>query len=338
MNHPNVYVAALSGVLSLFIASTSSVKAAVDYELQELLASVATPMAMNNKGQLVGRGYLDHSTGQWIDQAWVYSPIDGLRDLGIQAAWNSIAVGINDKGSVIGRRWPDEQTAGFLYRRGQIENLPYPQGTSWAKALAISPDGEVIEAVSGNSGQVMARRSGGQVTVSNLNIGNVQSGPCGEGAGVAVNRSGQVATTVSWYASRIEPDNTRTDLGAGYASRADAINRRGDVAGINERRSAFLYTGGTLTWLPKPAWASNGFSVWAMNDRQQIVGGANSTAPCQAFVWSPKKGLINLNTTAGVQASGLHLEYAFGIDEDGRIAAQGTNAAGEPRLVMLTPR
>lgn len=322
--------------LSLAAIAVTTHAAQRDYVVQDL-GGVTTPMAMNNLGQMVGNGYLDAVSGQWVDQAWVASPTTGLQNLGLPGA---TAVGINDHGAIVGRIWPDNGRAGFVMQDGSTKFLPYPDNALTARVNAISPTNQIVGMTADPKagGNDLTRYVKRRPTVSDVLIGNVNSGACSEGEGVAVNAAGQVAATVTWEAARIEADNTYTRLGAGYASRADAINRHGDVAGIDATHSAFVYADGVLTWLPEPAWASNGFSVRAMNDKRQVVGGASNGAGCNAFVWSAAGGLTNLNKTAGVMASGLHLEYAFGIDKTGRIAAQGTNAAGQSRLVFLTPR
>lgn len=308
-----------------------------DYIVQDLGISVKMPMAMNNLGQMVGNGYFDAASGQWVDQAWVVSPTTGLKNLGLPTA---TAVGINDQGAIVGRIWPDNGKAGFVIQNGITKYLPYPDNALTAQINAISPTNQIVGMTADPKagGNDLTRYVKRRPTVSKVLIGNVNSGACTDGEGVAINAAGQVAATVTWEAARIEADNTYTWFGAGYASRADAINRHGDVAGIDFHSSAFVYADGALTWLPKPDWASNGFSVRAMNDKRQVVGGGSNGGECNAFVWSASGGLTNLNKTPGVIASGLHLEYAFGIDKTGQIAAQATNAAGQSRLVFLTPR
>src|SRR4051794_1969174 len=75
-----------------------------------------------------------------------------------------------------------------------------------------------------------------------------------------------------------EPEYQITDLSAlagGPVTFANAINNRGDVAGITGTSGnfrAFLYSGGTLTFLPTPAETTGSVAANGLNDTGQIVG------------------------------------------------------------------
>lgn len=142
-----------------------------------------------------------------MDQAWVVLPTTDLTDLGLQAEWHSTAVGINDHGTIVGRIWPDNGTAGFVIQNGVTKFLPFPVGASSGSLNAIGPTGQIIGMTSAPDGNALTRYVKRRPTVSTVLIGNVNSGACPDGEGVAINAAGQVAATVMWEAARIEADN-----------------------------------------------------------------------------------------------------------------------------------
>lgn len=145
-----------------------------------------------------------------------------------------------------------------------------------------------------------------------------------------------------------ETDNTQLHLISTAGSRATATNDNGQVLGTrivgtdyygNGRLSGFLYSGGTVTELPR---VSNGFATGAdINAQGQIVGNVGTfnsfagIATSAASLFRSDLSSIDLNTLID-PSLGYTITSASKINDKGQILAQATKD-GKTVWVLLNP-
>ena len=145
-----------------------------------------------------------------------------------------------------------------------------------------------------------------------------------------------------WSKGKITDLFTVGNLGGGFGS-AFFVNERGHVLGTSslpgdEAVHAVLWRNDEFTDLHTLSTYDCSYPG-GINSQDQIVGYsfpcANVTA-AHAFIWENGE-MVDLNTLIS-NTTGIRLQYAIGINEDGEIAAQGTlTATGATRAVLLVP-
>ncbi len=70
-----------------------------------------------------------------------------------------------------------------------------------------------------------------------------------------------------------------------------------------------------------------------INNLRQVIG--YCAYPFLAFIWSPEKGMQNLNDLIPAN-SGWQLQFATGINDRGQITGQGV-IGGQSHAFLLTP-
>jgi probable HAF family extracellular repeat protein len=141
--------------------------------------------------------------------------------------------------------------------------------------------------------------------------------------------------------------NTVTDLGVipgTEESGASAINELGQIVGSSDRVDpetyevtsyAFLYENGVLTALPVPS--TEGYAS-DINDKGVIVGtmrAGGGISPWHAFIYAD--GVVTDLNTRILSGSGLHLLYAYGINNAGQIVGVAYDSRASYHAFLLTP-
>jgi probable HAF family extracellular repeat protein len=128
-----------------------------------------------------------------------------------------------------------------------------------------------------------------------------------------------------------------TDLGTllgGTISQGYGINASGQVTGWADTGGvlhAFLYSGGTMTDLDPQGTLSQGLAI---NASGQVVG--NFLSGTRAFLYSPGKGMIDLNELLPSGSSWQFLSNALSINDSGQITGYG-QINGETHAFLLAP-
>lgn len=304
---------------------------------------------LNDAGQVVGAGFIrDVGTPEApaeIYHAFIWSRASGIRDLGtLGGDGSSNANAINNLGQVVGNAYaPDGRFHAFFWSpRGGMRDLGLfgSRPDSASVATAINDAGEVVGAATLNNGNYHAFLWTRQKGLHDLGtLGGTTSTALGiteDGlvAGVSTVR-GDAATHAFAWTRR----SGMRDIGP--AGRSDAIveeiTSKGHVVGFllpdSGGRRPFSWTResgmrslGTLGG--SDALARGG------NNRREVVGGSFTAGDLdfQAFLWTPKDGMVNLNTRLRNAPAGLVLRIASEISDDGYILAD-SNAG----LVLLVP-
>jgi probable HAF family extracellular repeat protein len=103
--------------------------------------SLAEARGINNAGQVVGK-----SCGSQC-RAFLYTPGQGMQDLGNLGGLNSTALGINNSGQVVGWSYTagNVQQHPFLWtQQGGMQDLGMLPGADIGSAIAINDSGEVV--------------------------------------------------------------------------------------------------------------------------------------------------------------------------------------------------
>lgn len=257
--------------------------------------------AINGPGHVVGwTGDLDNCSLSisLVRQAQLWQGAKGTA----LAEIDSEAVGINDRGDVIGNR---EGATAFLVRQGRLTDLGSLSPAESSYAVAINERAQVVgySRTASYARRAFLWEKGRMRSLGTL--GGMESWVAAESRRGdfnfatfypdAINERGQVVGTSMtrsgdahgflWAKGRIR------DLGTlgGKTSRAIAVNERGLVVGTSRLRSgnehAFVWQAGTLIDLGtlggKTSYAA------AINDRDQIVGAAETRAgKLHAVLWT----------------------------------------------------
>ena len=190
---------------------------------------------------------------------------------------------MNDAGTVVGARAEGGSTRAFVYASGVLTELGEP-GTR-SEATAVNARGQVV---GGANGRAFLYESGvlndlgtlgGNMSVARA----INSG--GEIVGQAANEFGQPTPFIHRGTMQALP-------GPSYSS-AVAISASGKVAGSGEGVYGYVIAGGAVTRLSElPAVVAKGWrklEPTAMNDRGWIVGTAeNASGDLRAFLLVPR--------------------------------------------------
>lgn len=304
---------------------------------------------LNDAGQVVGAGFIrDAGTPEApgeIYHAFLWSRARGIRDLGtVGGDGTSRANAINNLGQVVGDAYaPDGRFHAFLWsaREGMRDlGLLGSRRDSASAASGINEAGEVTGAATLNNGNyhafVWTRQKGlqdlgtlGGTTSSALDIADN-----GLVAGESTIR-GDVARHAFAWTRR----SGMRDIGP--AGRNDAfvqeLSSNGHLSGFvllnsGDRRPFSWTREGGLRILGtlggSDALAQGG------NNRREVVGGSFTTGDLDfhGFLWTPRSGMVDLNTRLRNAPAGLVVRNAYAISDDGYIFAD-SNAG----VVLLVP-
>lgn len=284
--------------------------------------------AVNNAGEAVGFSTTltpdDNSMILRLGLPYAYQTRafrwkDGqIEDLGTLGGRDAMALGINERGQIIGNSYvnseisaacslpgaPSLTTGAFLWERGRMMNLG---------------------SLGGSCTQVSAINSGGQVVGSSFLAGD------------------QVLHPFLWEGGHL------VDLGTsgGNFGSAEFINEAGDIAGLqtvpgnDQIVHATVWSHGEIIDLGAPG-ADQCSQLFGINARRQVVG--NTSSDCnfgdelslRAFIWQPGHAMVDLNTLISPRL-GIQLRNVATINDRGEMAAVGAFANGERRPVILVP-
>jgi probable HAF family extracellular repeat protein len=296
----------------------------------------AHAQALNDHGHVVG--YSLHHAFVWRDGV--------MSDLGTLGGTQSLGLGINTLGDVVGR----SNTSGasghhaVLWTNGTALDLT--PGAGSATANGINDSREVVGTIDNWVG--FRWRNGVITTLGHLGGGGSLA--------AAINESGQVVgASYTTHVTALGPmahgflweNGLMTDLGllpGDEDSWASDINAAGHIVGSSGRTDpetyetayrSFLYADGAMTALPVPSvehYAS------AINDSGAVVGtmrAGGGFSRWHAYIY--RDGVAtNLNQLIPA-GSGLHLSFAYGINNAGQIAGVAVDSRGSYHAYLLTP-
>jgi probable HAF family extracellular repeat protein len=240
-----------------------------------------------------------------------------IKDLGTLGGSDAMALGINERGQIIGNSYTNFEpspacsfpgfasltTGGFLWEEGHMVNLGSLGGTCTG--------------------------------VSAINN-------CGQVVGTSFLEGDQVFHPFLWQHGRL------TDLGTrgGASGAAGTLNDAGDVVGWQATPEddnvihATLWSHGQITDLGALALGECSVPFW-INSRKQVVGVLSRDCRFQdpnlrAFLWEPGGPMVDLNALIS-HRSGVELRNAVTMNDRGEIAAVGWFPDDTHRPVLLIP-
>jgi probable HAF family extracellular repeat protein len=273
-----------------------------------------------------------------LQRAYLRS-FDMWAPLGSLTGGSTTALGINDSARVVGTTNTADGSHAFVFKDGTMTDLGR-MGGSASTATAINTAGLVVGFVRRDTDRAWLYN--GEVTTDLGTLGGSTS------RALAINDAGAVvgASTLAsgnehaFLYSRGTMKDLGT-LGGSSASKATAINSRGQVAGeslVNVLPSgstthAFLYSNAAMADLGTLGGAYS--SARAINAAGQVVGVSTTASGEQrAFLFS-QGVMVDLNSLVDL-ASGWVITSVGGINDAGQIAALACNA-GTCNVVLLTP-
>ncbi len=319
--------------LCLVIANGVPLASAQSYSytsLGTLGGSSSWAYDINNNGQVAGRSSITGDTAVHAT-LWESGAVTDLGALG--GSSNSIAFGINDAGSVVGRSIGSAGFVATLWSGGVITDLGLGNNST---ANAINNSGQVAATRLGpGTGQAVSWSAGSAVDrfqTSFLRPGINDAGQMvGESANRAVFSSGGTVTALAAVPGSV-------------FSYAMAINNTGQIVGdsvfcgaCNDR--ATLWQDGVAVDLGTLGGTDSVASD--INDAGQIVGHSkNASGDYRAVLWNTAGTIVDLNSflDAATVDAGWVLYEANAINRDGWIVGGAINTLSMmSSAFLLTP-
>jgi probable HAF family extracellular repeat protein len=253
-------------------------------------------------------------TGQSGEEAFLYTPQNGMQPLGFLSA-GTLSAGscVNNHGVVVG-------TSGTV---GSIYLNPF----LWTASGGMIDLNSTITNMPSGWTPSAARLINNNGVIAGIGYPNIATSP----------PSGIEHAFVLNAGTLTEIPNPAAPNGRGI--QPEGLNESGEVVGLyfdsDGGEHGFVYTAalGTREILGLGGSQTVAFSV---NDYNQIVGGTTLLdGSYRAYLYTDTSGLIDLNSLAPI--NGWTLEAATGINDSGQIVAQGFNAQGASHAFLLTP-
>jgi probable HAF family extracellular repeat protein len=271
------------------------------------------------------------------------------------AKLNLFATGITNQNYVVGYTKFFEA---HIFNRTQGFNLPPLSGGTSDIVNGLNSSGVAVGSSNDATGQynlpVMWRHvPGGPITfplqlpllpggssgfATGINSGGQIIGRCETGK--KTSQGGAIFHAVEWNPDGSGNYGAPTDLDAleGDISSAVSINAGGGIVGTvvtaAGEQHAFVYQNGKMTNLVVPSVAAGSFAT-AINNSGVIVGGYfKQDLTSKALIWSGGTA-TDLNTFLPAN-SGLTLDFATGLNNNGDIMVQGTQG-GKKVYIHLAP-
>jgi probable HAF family extracellular repeat protein len=258
------------------------------------------------------------------------------------------------------------QARAFLWKEGKLQDLGTLGGND-AAAFAINGSGLIYgisytdTAANDSTGlpttHAFLWKNGSMRDLGTLGGSLVTSGSLSYGPwGQVLNERGQAIGTSmlagdeSWHAFLWE-SGKMIDLGTlgGESSEPLAINEHGWIVGRSDYSPNSPHHHAVL-WFNGPGKKDLGVvapcynsTATAVNSNGDVVGGLggctddpNDLAFFSAFVWRPGGRMVDLNNLV-IPGSGMHVEFATGINDRGEIAANAYLPTGEIHGMLLVP-
>jgi len=290
------------------------------------LASVAN--AVNNRGEVAGgasNGVADDPFSMLNSDNWIFGAfpnnthshafvwIDGLLfDLGTLGGPDSMAIFNNDRGQVVGISYLDDvpvpalggfpAIATFFWQGGEMKNIG-GLGGHWTRPAALNAGGEIV--------------------------------------GTSLLEGDQVTRSYIWRRGSMKDMG---DLG-GKNVYVHTINDQGIAAGYSDIPEGtpvfghpFLWKHGHMTDLGAPKAGFNCAAGGSVNIHAQVVGsaGCNADGLGYPFLWEKSNPIVDLNSLV-VPGSGLSVQDAISINDQGEIACIAIKPNGDTRACLLVP-
>lgn len=286
--------------------------------------------ALNDSGQVVGQSSLSNES--WpLYRGFVYS--DGLMsDVGTPDKKSSDAVGINNRGEVVGKYYygEDNRSQAFHYSNGVMVSLGSLGGPD-SSATGINEEGRVVGWATTSDHRTQAFIYGDGAMVSFGAFGGPYT------AATAINDKGQVVgvgTTAGNALSHafLYEDGMITDLGTLGGKHGDAtgINNNGQIVGASsldetDYRHAFLYQDGRMIDLGTLGGRES--YAFAINEKGYVVGGSDTASGLRrGFIY--RNGLLQDLNDLIDPLSDWTIIGASDINEEGSITALGVRQFG----------
>lgn len=326
----------------LMVLLLAPIVAGQTYNIRDLgtfpAGSVSQGNAINQCGQVVGYARFANFNAH----GFLWTVRSGLKDLGsIPPESNfSAAQSINSWGDIAG--YSTVGTLGnehaVLWTHGRLEDLGTLAGGTLAEAMGINDERVVVGFSNSFTSQPHAflwSEATGMVDLGTLPGGYYSQA-------LAINQQGDIAgysnaADNNWYAY-LRPRNGEMRalpfLPGGNSASGNAINDLGELAGGSSSNTSstdpVVWINGSvedLGVLPNQGWGS----AFGINNRRQVIGWSGFLA----FIWSPEKGMQNLNDLIPAN-SGWQLQLPTGINDAGQITGQGL-INGQMHAFLLTP-
>jgi probable HAF family extracellular repeat protein len=241
-----------------------------------------------------------------------------ITDLGsLSGSTYSYATSINNVGQVVFNAGLGTTNGspgrGFLYSNGQLLEISPPPGNTDISVTDIN-----------NVGQVLANSFNANVPFPDVtpliySDGTAQSLGIEDGIAFAINDSGQAVGAAEGIF--LYSNGTVIKLGRDAAY---GINNAGQIVGVLNTNSAFLYDNGAITNLGTLP-GDNYSSAEDINDLGQVVGysGPSGISDTTAFLYSSTTGMISLGRLFSTDSYSV----ALGINNEGQVVGwSGTNS------------
>jgi probable HAF family extracellular repeat protein len=309
--------------LSALIASpcVATAQLAIEIELPSATDSAVQPEDLNNAGVAVGCIY-DAASRR---QAFRWERSTGTVLLSIPGAASSCALAVNDAGQIVGQADGDSGSFAFLWEDGRVTDL----GAGYAPF--INAAGIVAGEIPGAPDAWMWSASGGRVALA---YGGRAVSPAGiDAVGRVVANTFDVPPPyyAGFFGAPVVYElqggvavPTPLDVSAASA-RANAMNARGDVAGIANigLELAVIWTGSTMTSLGTLGGASSSVSAYrgTLNDAGEITGSSGTVdGLSHAFLWRDgymiDLGTFGASFSDGVAVNNLGQVAGFALTTD----------------------
>lgn len=289
------------------------------------------------------------------------------------------AVALNDRGEVTGTlvRYNVDNRAFFWDGTGPARLLPVESGhgvgvNNRGEVVGISNDGPFVWSASAGVRILQTAPGSGEIQPFDINDAGTVAGiaygdpPGGNPQAFRLYPDGRLETTrgtrfAGWTADAInaggavigtyfsgppggavwEPDGTFRLLPG--ASRATAINDRGEVAGNwygegDSGGTALWRADGTLVKIPPMPGADVATqNPYGINNDGVVVGYLNhSNHADDAFIWTEADGIHDLQALLDESGAGWDLHFAVDVNESGQIVGRGSYQ-GRIQGFLLTP-
>ena len=344
-------VGVVLAVVFLFTLSNAGTRAAAPTygitDLGTLGGAVAFAYDVNDAAQVVG-----YSTTSFRTHAFLWQN-GQMTNLGSLTGNVSAAYAVNALGTAVGNSpVSNGNPRAAMWRDGRIIDLTPDLAayeSSWASSINDAGkwvgSAQVLElppwhgfVADGFARTPIGHLGGGSSFPNDINnAGQV----VGSSYTRIVNDVEQFAHAFLWQ------NGVLTDLGVlpdDSQSAAAAINNFGIIVGSSSRTNtatfqethrAFIHANGSMTAIPVPSVNAQASDI---NDSGVVVGTMQASGGLSSnHAWVYQDGVVtNLNSLV-VPGSGLHIAFAYAINNVGQIAGVAVDAQGFSHAVLLTP-
>jgi probable HAF family extracellular repeat protein len=329
-------------VTILVLVSFASAQSYSVITLGSLGGAVSTAAGINDKAQVAGTSWLQHSGFGHLEHAFLWTSGKGMTDLGTLGGHASNGFALNDGGDVVGSSWVtgDASQHAFLWTESAgMQDLGTVGGDSSA-ALAINDAGEVAGwsvTTTGSTDAFVWTQSGGIKDIGNL--GGSFAAATGVASDGSVTGYSTTATDTRNHLFLWTSTGGTKDLGRIGANPAmpTAINSHRTIVGAffppkNASIQAFVRFAKGVPQDIAPG------AALAINVGGTVVGmttpDSNGDA---AFLWTQTGGVQDLGTMIPAH-TGKTLTAAVGINTSGKIIAnEATTGTTKVRPILLLP-